>query len=203
MGVCYIVAAGEMYGEIPSLQPDDLLIAADAGYVHLQKLNIEPHILLGDFDSMEAPENKEIIRHPVMKDDTDTMLAIKLGFEKGYSEFMIYGALGGERTDHTIANIQALAFIAENGGRGTLIGNGEYFTVIKNGEIEIEKGENPVFSVFAYGGNAENVTIEGALFNVEGFFLSPFFPLGVSNKIEAEKALVRVENGSLLVVYNR
>ena len=203
MGVCYIVAAGEMYGEIPSLQPDDLLIAADAGYVHLQKLNIEPHILLGDFDSMKAPENREIIVHPVMKDDTDTMLAIKLGFEKGYSEFMIYGALGGERTDHTVANIQTLAFIAENGGKGTLIGNGEFFTVIKNGEIEIEKGENPIFSVFAYGGEAEGISIKGALYNVEGFSMSPFFPRGVSNEIKEEKAWVKVEKGSLLVVYNR
>lgn len=203
MGVCYIVAAGEMYGEIPPLCPEDLLIAADAGYVHLQKLNIEPHILLGDFDSMKAPENREIIVHPVMKDDTDTMLAIKLGFEKGYSEFMIYGALGGERTDHTVANIQTLAFIAENGGKGTLIGNGEFFTVIKNGEIEIEKGENPIFSVFAYGGEAEGISIKGALYNVEGFSMSPFFPRGVSNEIEEEKALVKVEKGSLLVVYNR
>ena len=203
MGVCYIVAAGEMYGEIPSLQPDDLLIAADAGYVHLQKLNIEPHILLGDFDSMKAPENREIIVHPVMKDDTDTMLAIKLGFEKGYSEFVIYGALGGERTDHTVANIQTLAFIAEKGGRGTLIGNGEYFTVIKNSEIEIKKGKNPIFSVFAYGGEAEGISIKGALYNVEGFSMSPFFPRGVSNEIEEEKALVKVEKGSLLVVYNR
>lgn len=203
MGICYIVAAGEMYGEIPPLNSDDLLIAADAGYLHLQKLNIEPHILLGDFDSMKAPENKDIIVHPVMKDDTDTMLAIKLGFEKGYREFVIYGALGGERTDHTVANIQALAFIAEKGARGTLVGNGEIFTVIRDGEITIEKGENPIFSVFAYGGDAEGVTIRGSLFDVEKVSLSAFFPLGVSNKIKEERAFIKVEKGYLLVVYNR
>lgn len=203
MGICYIVAAGEMFGEIPPLNSDDLLIAADAGYLHLQKLNIEPHILLGDFDSMKAPENKDIIVHPVMKDDTDTMLAIKLGFEKGYREFVIYGALGGERTDHTVANIQALAFIAEKGARGTLVGNGEIFTVIRDGEITIEKGENPIFSVFAYGGDAEGVTIRGSLFDVEKVSLSAFFPLGVSNKIKEERAFIKVEKGYLLVVYNR
>ncbi len=203
MGVCYIVAAGEMYGKIPPLQSDDLLIAADAGYLHLQKSGIEPHVLLGDFDSMSAPENKDIIVHPVMKDDTDTMLAVKLGFEKGYTEFVIYGALGGERTDHTVANLQSLAFIAEKGGKGTLIGNGECFTVIKNTGIEINKGENPIFSVFAYGGNAEGVTIKGSLFDIENASLSPFFPLGVSNKIKEEKVRISVENGYLLIVYNK
>ena len=203
MPKCYIVAAGDMFGEFPILQPDDLLIAADAGYLHLQKLDMEPHILLGDFDSMSAPENKDIIVHPVMKDDTDTMLAVKLGFEKGYTEFVIYGALGGERTDHTVANIQSLAFIAEKGGKGTLVGNGELFTLIKNTAIELFKGVNPTFSVFAYGGEAEGVTIKGSLFDVENVSFSPFFPLGVSNKIKEEKVRISVEEGYLLIVYNR
>lgn len=202
MGTCYIVAAGEMNGEIPALRSDDLLIAADAGYMHLKRLNIEPDILLGDFDSMAAPENKEVIVHPVMKDDTDTMLAIKLGFEKGYKEFVIYGALGGERTDHTVANIQSLAFIVDNGGSGVLVGDGEIFTIVKNGEIVIDKGKNPMFSVFAYGGAAEGVTISGALYNVENISFSPFIPLGVSNEIKDDKAVVSVKNGCLLIIYN-
>lgn len=202
MGICYIVSAGDMYGDIPPIKSDDLLIAADAGYLHLQKLNIEPQILLGDFDSMDKPENKELIRYPVMKDDTDTMLAIKLGFEKGYDEFVIYGALGGERTDHTVANIQSLAYIAKNGGKGTLIGKNEKFTVIKDSEIILESVANKTFSVFAYGGNAEGVTIEGSLFDVENVELSPLFPLGVSNKFKNNNVKISVESGYLLVVYS-
>lgn len=190
-----------MNGDIPHLQADDLLIAADAGYEHLQKSKIEPHILLGDFDSMAVPEDKEAIIHPVMKDDTDTMLAVKLGFEKGYTQFMIYGALGGERTDHTVANLQSLAYIAANGGRGTLVGNGEYFTVIKDSSITLESAEGKTFSVFAYGGEAEGVTIKGSLFEVENVLLTPFFPLGVSNKFKENKVSISVEKGCLLIIY--
>ncbi len=203
MGICYIVSAGDMYGKIPPLNSDDLLIAADAGYMYLQKSGIEPHILLGDFDSMDVPENKDVIVHPVMKDDTDTMLAIKLGFEKGYTKFVIYGALGGERTDHTVANLQSLAYIAEKGGNGTLVGNGENFTVIREGSITIEAVGKKIFSVFAYGGNAEGVTIRGSVFDVENAELTPFFPLGVSNKIKEDKAVIGVEKGYLLIVYNK
>lgn len=203
MGICYIVSAGEMYGKIPPLNSDDLLIAADAGYIHLEKSGVEPHILLGDFDSMDIPENKEAIVHPVMKDDTDTMLAIKLGFEKGYNQFVIYGALGGERTDHTIANLQSLAYIAVNGGVGTLVGNGELFTVIRDSEITIEAVKKKTFSVFAYGGKAEGVTIEGSLFDIENAELTPFFPLGVSNKFKDDKVRISVEKGYLLIVYRK
>ena len=203
MGICYIVAAGEMHGEIPALNSDDLLIAADAGYLHLEKLNIEPHILLGDFDSMQLPDGADAIVHPVMKDDTDTMLAIKLGFEKGYTEFVIYGALGGERTDHTVANLQSLAYIAENSGRGTLVGKGEVFTLIRNSDITLEADKDKNFSVFAYGGNADGVTISGSLYDVENVTLTPFFPLGVSNKFKESKVAISVRNGYLLIVYNK
>ena len=75
---------------------------------------------VGDFDSLgQVPEGENIVRHPVMKDDTDMMLAVKLGLERGYTRFHIYGGMGG-RTDHTIANIQTLAYIAGRGASAFL-----------------------------------------------------------------------------------
>ncbi len=184
---------------LPSPQPDDLLIAVDAGYMHLKRIGIEPDVILGDFDSMEAPENKNIIRYPVMKDDTDTMLAVKLGFEKGFTDFEIYGALGGERTDHTIANFQTLGFIAENGGKGTLAGGNESFTVIKNSEVTLD-GVGDGFSIFAFGGVASGVSEKGSLYELDRVELSPYFPLGVSNKFIGKPVNIKVENGCLLIV---
>lgn len=203
MGVCYIVSAGDMTQPFPKAGDGDLVIAADAGYLHLQKLGIEPDLLIGDFDSMSLPEDKQAIVYPVRKDDTDTVLAIKTGFEKGYTEFVIYGGLGGERTDHTVANIQSLAYITEKGGRGTLVGNGEYFTLIRDSEITIESDKDKTFSVFAYGGKAQGVTIEGSQYDVCNAELSPFFPLGVSNKFEEKQVKIKVKNGCLLIVYNK
>lgn len=201
MGFCYIVAAGDMYGSFSEPEKEDLIIGADAGYLHLKKIGIEPDILLGDFDSMDLPEDKEVLVYPVMKDDTDTMLAIKLGFEKGYKEFVIFGGLGGKRTDHTVANIQSLAYIAEHGGKGTLVGNNEFFTVIKESELTLDKKVKG-FSVFAYGGKAEGVSIVGSLYDVENAELTPFFPLGVSNKPNSATVKISVEKGYLLIVYN-
>lgn len=201
MGICYIVAAGDMTESFPQHEKEDLLIAADAGYMHLKKIGIEPDILLGDFDSMNLPEGKEALVYPVMKDDTDTMLAIKLGFEKGYTEFMIYGGLGGERTDHSVANIQSLAYIAEKGGVGTLAGRKETFTLVKESEVTLP-ADIKGFSIFAYGGKAEGVSIKGSLYDVENAEFTPFFPLGVSNKPNSETVKVGVKKGYLLIVYN-
>ena len=200
MGICYIVAAGDMYGFFPDCTKDDVLIAADAGYMHLKSVSIEPDILLGDFDSMSLPDDTQAIVYPVRKDDTDTMLAVKLGLEKGYRDFVIYGGVGGERTDHTVANLQTLAYIAQHGGRGTLVGKNEYFTIIKDSEITINSSSGKEFSVFAYGGNAYGVTITGSEYDVENAELSPFFPLGVSNKVKEKTVKIEVRNGYLLIV---
>lgn len=54
--------------------------------------------MLGDFDSLgKAPKHPNVLQLPVEKDDTDTMFALKLGLEKGYRRFYIYGGLGGKR----------------------------------------------------------------------------------------------------------
>lgn len=73
---CFIFAAGTFYGlRRKPEEPEDLVIAADAGYRTCRELGIVPDLLLGDFDSMEQPEDfANIHRSPVEKDDTDTML---------------------------------------------------------------------------------------------------------------------------------
>ena len=74
---CFIFAAGTYYGLREQPRPDDLVLAADAGYEICKREGIEPDLLLGDFDSMEQPEDFQRVRRvPVEKDDTDTMLAV-------------------------------------------------------------------------------------------------------------------------------
>ena len=74
------------------------------------------------------------------KDDTDTMLAVKTGLERGETEFHIYGGMGGRRTDHTVANFQALLYLARRGARGWLYGQGERYTAISGDSITFPAG---------------------------------------------------------------
>lgn len=198
--ICYIV--GAMAKSLPEISRENsFVIAADAGYKALQSVNIKPDLVVGDFDSLgHVPRGENIVRHPVMKDDTDMMLAVKLGLERGFKCFHIYGGMGG-RIDHTIANIQTLAYIANKGASAFLFGDGEIMTVIKNGAVRFDEGSEGTVSAFAIGGNAKGVYESGLLYNLENAELAPDFPLGVSNEFTGESAEIRVENGMLLVVW--
>lgn len=198
--ICYIV--GAMAKSLPEISRENsFVIAADAGYKALQSVNIKPDLVVGDFDSLgHVPRGENIVRHPVMKDDTDMMLAVKLGLERGFKCFHIYGGMGG-RIDHTIANIQTLAYIANKGASAFLFGDGEIMTVIKNGAVRFDEGSEGTVSAFGIGGNAKGVYESGLLYNLENAELAPDFPLGVSNEFTGESAEIRVENGMLLVVW--
>ena len=203
-GICYIIGACNEFSSKFSLNcnKNDLIIAADGGYDILKKNRIKPDILLGDFDSItELPENIKLIRHPVKKDDTDTFLAYKTALEKGYKNFVILGGVGG-RVDHTIANIQTLLNIAKNGGRGFLIGKSSVMTTIFNSNIEFSERHTGNLGVFAQGNDAYNVTISGLKYEADNVTLKVDTPMGVSNEFIGERAVIKVQNGALFVVWD-
>lgn len=99
---CYIFGAGDFDGLEERPGAEDYVIAADGGYTACRRAGVEPQLLLGDFDSLaEVPALPHVERVPVEKDDTDMMLAIKRGLERGETLFHLYGGMGGQRTDHT------------------------------------------------------------------------------------------------------
>ena len=109
--------------------PEDTVIAADGGWRICREEGIVPDLLLGDFDSLHTvPDFGHIRRVPVEKDDTDMMLAIKEGLARGETDFRLYGGVGG-RTDHTIANLQGLLYLAERGAQGWLYGDVCFFMI--------------------------------------------------------------------------
>ena len=203
--ICYIVAACKENKDKIYIFPkeNDLLIAADGGYDILKEKGLNPDIILGDFDSVRADlPHENIIKHPIEKDDTDTFLACKLGFDKNYRNFVISGGVGG-RIDHTLANIQALLWIAKRGGRAFLIGNDVIMTVIFNGKLSFSSDFDGKISVFAQENQAEGVSIGGLKYNAEKITLTPEFPLGVSNEFVGESAEISVKNGALLVIWEQ
>lgn len=202
MKTCYIFGAalGEPLNFTP--QADDLIIGADAGYLKLQKIGIIPHFTVGDFDSLgQIPKNTEIIRHPVKKDDTDTLLAVKIGLEKGYNSFHLYGC-AGKRLDHTLANLQTLSFIAENNARGYLYGDDFIATAIKEDSIEFQGDKRGNISVFSATSDCE-ITIEGLLYPLENAKVTYSFPIGVSNEFIGKKSKITVHKGTAIIIYQR
>lgn len=202
MKECVIFCAAECDGLARPIGPDAFVIAADGGLRHTKRLNITPDAVLGDFDSLGyTPQGANVF--PVEKDDTDSMLAIRLGLGQGCGEFLLYGSLDGPRLDHTVANFQTLQFLADRGAVGYLIGTTAMVTVVKNGEICFPAGLSGTISVFCMGKDAEGVTEKGLFYGLCNATLTSGFPLGVSNHFTGAEAAISVKNGSLLVLWEK
>ena len=196
---CVLFGAGDFFGLRRPIGEKDLVIAADAGWRHCLAAGAEPTLLLGDFDSLpRVPDFPHIRRVPVRKDDTDMMLAIKEGLRRSETVFHLYGGVGG-RTDHTIANLQSLLYLACRGARGWLYGDRERFTAICGGELLLPAREKGIVSVFCMGADAAGVTIEGGQYPLHDAVLTASFPLGVSNHYVGNPVRVAVTQGSLLI----
>jgi len=204
---CFIAGAGE-FCESALPVSGDYIIAADGGYAALISRGITPDLIVGDFDSLAPDLLSAVLNHPNVirssaeKDDTDMMLAVRHGMERRYKTFFINGGLGG-RLDQTLANIQILVYIADNGARGTLFGHGVCVTVIKNGELRFSRGEaGGTISVFSARDKAEGVTLKGLKYPLDDATLTNDSPLGVSNEFTGIPAVVSVREGTLIVIWD-
>lgn len=202
MATCVIFCAGGFSGLAEPIQPGDCILAADGGYTHTQALGLTPDGVLGDFDSLGyVPEAAKVF--PVEKDDTDAMLAIRHGLKAGFRRFVLYGCLDGPRLDHTLANLQALQFLADRGAVGYLVGKDHIVTAVTDSILQFSPDFSGILSVFCCGPEAEGVTLNGLQYPLENGSLTAGFPLGVSNHFTGQSASVRVEKGTLLVIWER
>ena len=202
MKKCLIFCAAEFDRLAVPVEDGDYILAADGGLRHLNQLNITPHGIIGDFDSLGyVPDGAQVF--PVEKDDTDAMLAARKGLELGYREFLFYGALDGPRLDHTVSNFQTLQFLADHGARGYLIGKDYIVTVIKEETVEFPAEAEGILSLFCLGPNAEGITLENLHYPLKDGTLTSGFPLGVSNHFIGKSAKITVNSGSLLALWDR
>lgn len=202
MKTCIIFGAAEFDGLAEPIRPGDFVIAADGGLRHTQKLGLNPDETIGDFDSLGyVPEHGVV--HPVEKDDTDTMLAVRRGLELGCRRFALYGGMDGRRLDHTVANFQTLGYLAQHGALGFLVGRDYIACAVKNGTLRFPAGAEGDCSLFCLGPDARDVTIRGLYYEAEHITLTSFFPLGVSNHFTGKEAAVTVKNGTILALWER
>ena len=199
--ICYIIGACAPGRIVIADRDAAFVIAADGGLRYLEESGVTADLVVGDFDSLgRIPVGENTICHPVEKDDTDTMLAVKLGLERGYREFVFYGCLGG-RPDHTYANQQTLLYLARRSARGYLVGEGWVSCAVQNGRIDFPAQLTGTISVFCPDGEAHGVDLEGLYYPLRDGSLGSDFPLGVSNHFVGECSGVSVKNGTLLVMW--
>lgn len=180
----------------------DATVAVDGGYASLRDAGFSPDFALGDFDSLGyVPHDVPVERHPSMKDDSDTALALDWARLQGYASVAVYGALGG-RLDHTHATIAALAGAAHAGMRAVAVGEGVVLAVLSPSccdTLELPALESGTFSVFSLSDAAVGVTECGAKYAADDVELASDVTLGLSNEFVGRPVRIQVSSGTLAV----
>lgn len=184
----------------------DLTIAADGGAANARRLGLQPSIVIGDMDSIDATDREELeaaglefITHPAEKDATDLELATRYAVEEGAQTITIVGALGG-RPDQTLANVLLLARPFLDDIEVHVLGAGwEGFYV--RGAVTFRGRAGDVVSLLPLTPEVAGVTTTGLYWALNDDSLLFGSTLGVSNEMLGEQAQVSIREGVLLVIH--
>lgn len=197
--ICHIVGAGDFFARHLRVDAGDMVIAADGGLARLLAAGVRPDFVVGDFDSCDLDvDDFNVKKLPTEKDETDMRSAIGLAYGKGCRHFHIHGGTGG-RPDHTFANIQCLAWLSRNAGRGFLYFEDYFMTAVTDGDLTISGAPGGYVSVFAYGGGADGVSLAGLKYKLVDAFLADDDVLGTSNEFTGAAARISVKRGTLII----
>ncbi len=188
------------------LTGSDFFIATDGAGHPYDQLPMEPHVVIGDFDSLSGRllDGRSGPRYFQVDDQytTDSEKALLFCIEQGITEVVMMGATGW-RLDHTLYNCNLLERYADQ-LRICLVGS--HADTVRLGSGSHISWGLPVgtgFSLMPIMGKVTGVTLEGATYPLLGDVLEPGGPALVSNQIFLTPLLISVGEGSLLVAVDR
>ncbi len=199
--ICTIISGGEYSPVKFTNRESRFVIACDRGYEYAKRDGIVPDLFVGDFDScrVSVDEGIKLLELPTVKDDTDTLAAVRYALDEGYAKIDIYCALGA-RLDHMLANLQTAAFAAEKGALVRISDSStEIFVFSGPRSVSLPERKGSSLSVFSMSAESRGVSIRGAAYTLDGAVLKNTFPVGVSNEWRGD-AEISVEEGVLAVV---
>jgi len=183
------------------------LICADGGARAALSLGLRPDVVVGDLDSLDAAQQAQLaalgcrlVVYPVAKDWTDLELALKLAVEKGATELVILGALGG-RLDQELANI-LLLLLPELEGLPAWIVDERQEMFVTRSEATIAGHAGDIVSLIPLGGDVTGIVTEGLMYPLRDEPLLAGPARGISNVMTGPVARVTLRSGSLLVVHS-
>lgn len=187
----------------------ETIIAADKGLEALNKINVMPNYIIGDFDSVNKTtlnqyENKniEITYLKPEKDFTDTHMAIKLAIEKRAKHITIIGATG-TRMDHTLANIHILNETLQNNVPTEIINENNRIMLINRKAKLIKNTNYKYVSIIPLTTKITGVTLKGFKYNIENTTINLGESIGVSNEQIEQEALIEIKEGIAILIYSK
>lgn len=196
-----VVVIGKNY----SFNNDDFknayVIGVDKGALLCLKNEIKMDIAIGDFDSITQDEldllykETEVIRLNPIKDETDTCEALE--YCNGYDDITILGGIMGNRIEHFYANLLLL----ENYPNIKIKDDNSLIFTASN-DITLKKSIYKYVSIFSLSDNTI-LSLSGFKYDLDSYHMNRLNPLGVSNEILNENALINIKNGKILIILSK
>ena len=208
---CVIIASGDLEytnNIIKIIKDTQLIICADGGARHLRALDILPHVMIGDFDSI-APDDKlyfkknkvKTITFPSKKNQTDSELCVSWALENNATDITLLGVTG-VRLDHTLANIFLLKKLAGLQIPARIINKNNEIHIVTN-FIKLKGRPKDLLSIIPVTQKVTGVTLKGLEYPLENATLKMGSSLGISNSFKGNYACVSLEKGILIVTKSK
>lgn len=180
----------------------DFVIAVDGGLKILDRVSINPDLIIGDMDSLDKEtflkyDNIKKERYPAEKDFTDSELAIQKAINLNPGKISILAATGSY-IDHSYANIiNLLRNFNSKIDMKIVTGNSIIFPIIGKQIIKNSSGKR--FSVFPIG-ETKGIILEGCKYTFKD--KSDLLPIdySISNVITKNNACIGVNKGMLVCI---
>ncbi|MDA3790963.1 MAG: thiamine diphosphokinase [Desulfobacula sp.] len=208
---CVIIANGDLeYTKdiLYTIKNAQMIISADGGARHLRALNILPHVMIGDFDSIHPDDQvffkeKQVktITFSSRKDNTDTELCLSWALENYATDITLLGVTG-TRLDHTLANIFLLKKLARQDIPARIINKNNEIHILTD-FIELKGGPKDFLSIIPITEKVTGITLKGLEYPLVNATLEMGSCLGVSNFFKETVASVSIKKGSLIVIKSR
>jgi thiamine pyrophosphokinase len=186
----------------------ELIIAADGGTRNALAVDVLPHVVIGDLDSLTEADRVQLDRsrvqlivYPTHKDYTDLELALRYARNQHATEIIIFSALGG-RWDQSLANLLLLT-LPELAQIPTRIVDHQLTIQVIRDRAEITGRAGDTLSLIALQGDAHGVTIDGCEYPLNDATLPFGATLGISNVLAQNTAKITVKQGQILALHIR
>jgi thiamine pyrophosphokinase len=180
------------------------VVAADSGAALALVFGFQPHVIVGDFDSLDSELSSDLEQHdtrferyPRDKEATDGQLALECALRDAPERLVLVGFLGGPRLDQALANVFLLTTLPVPAL--LLDGENEALLLRDGGRWTWTPEPDEVVSLLPVGVDAHGVTTDGLQWPLNGERLVFGHTRGISNQPNAPQVTVGLDRGLLLV----
>lgn len=193
-----LVGNGEIFDFSQTINNYDQIIAVDGGANHCRQLNITPHLIIGDLDSITPETKLHFANVPILQitsqDTTDlekTLDYLKQKYPQEKIELDLYCFSDNKRPDHTFFNLSLshrynwpMCLISEN-----------HSMELVTGEKNIKGDKGKTASLLPCAGEVEGLALKG--FKWE---LNENKNYSISNIITSDEAIVKTKKGKIILI---